>query len=394
MPSGSSPKAPTGRRRCRRRRPGPGAGGRTPPRPRRRRGGTRSAAPPSRTWPPVKSTKRRKAGTSRRRSATGATRSRPRSLRAFGARRSGQRADVRPRVEVGGGHEGAARAPRHRGAASPFGRRSDPSPRARDLRREDRRRRPAALAAPAGVHAPHDVGVEADAGVEREAAAVEHAQRQGRTRPAPSASPIWRAAASSRRGSPAARGRTLVPPAGSGPTGSRPATPFSTSFAVPSPANTMTASSPSPTAGSPGRGRAAAAPCARRRPSACGRSAASTIRSDAGVTPSRRGSRRPGRAGAPSREVGGRRSRNAATPSAKSACAAAGALRDGLGLQRLGERCGRRLAQQLLGSASARAARGPGRRRASAPSTRPRRAARRGRRGRSARPPRRAPGGR
>ena len=62
-----------------------------------------------------------------------------------------------------------------------------------------------------------------------------------RTRPSPSAAPTERAAATGSRGSPSARGNTLVPPPGRKPKGT-PTAPFSASLYVPSPEKTTIAS--------------------------------------------------------------------------------------------------------------------------------------------------------
>ena len=57
-------------------------------------------------------------------------------------------------------------------------------------------------------------------------------------------SQVWLAAADGSRGSPSARGRTLVPPPGTKPSGMRPSLPFNASLKPPSPENTYTRSTP------------------------------------------------------------------------------------------------------------------------------------------------------
>src|SRR4051812_1918129 len=71
-----------------------------------------------------------------------------------------------------------------------------------------------------------------------------------RIRPPTRASATCRAAPTGSRGKPRPRARTLVPPPGRKPTGASPASPFSTSFAEPSPPKTTIASAPAAAAAS------------------------------------------------------------------------------------------------------------------------------------------------
>ena len=100
---------------------------------------------------------------------------------------------------------------------------------------EDEIARPAAgLVAAAGVHSPHQLGIEPDPRGEAEAAPVRAAERDSPGVPAAS----LRAASTGSRGSPSTRGRTLVPPPGTKPSGTRPSLPFNASLKPPSPEKT------------------------------------------------------------------------------------------------------------------------------------------------------------
>ena len=93
----------------------------------------------------------------------------------------------------------------------------------------------AAIGSPAkGVDAPHELGVETDARAESKAASVDAPERDAPRSP----SGKQRRGCTGSRGTPSARGRTLVPPPGMNPTGVDPSMPLSTSLKVPSPEKT------------------------------------------------------------------------------------------------------------------------------------------------------------
>ena len=102
-------------------------------------------------------------------------------------------------------------------------------------------------------------------------------------RPAASASAICAAAAAGLDGSPSARGKTLAPPPGTKPNGTRPAAPLIASLYVPSPENTTTASA-SAAASSASACAWPRASVFRVTTSATARSARSTCSSRGGVT--------------------------------------------------------------------------------------------------------------
>ena len=100
--------------------------------------------------------------------------------------------------------------------------------------------RPPAVGAPAArVHPADQLGVETDPGGEREAAPVRAPERDP---PRPPGRVSRRAAATGSRGSPRARGSTLVPPPGTKPRTVSGRAPFNASLKPPSPEKTTTAS--------------------------------------------------------------------------------------------------------------------------------------------------------
>jgi len=92
------------------------------------------------------------------------------------------------------------------------------------------------------VQPPHGLSVEAEPGRETEAAPVHRTERDAPRLFSSTATATARAAATGSRGSPSARGNTLVPPPGRNPIGVAPSAPFSASLYVPSPENTTIAS--------------------------------------------------------------------------------------------------------------------------------------------------------